>query len=112
MFALLFKVVPVNYGAGWIVDHSDEKWSSDPAIRGAQVKRHFIQIKRIRFFSSQYLFLTLNHVVNQDGAPLLPKKVYPQGWHPEGIASNPSLSREVMNNINNGYFRSRVHVSA
>ena len=37
MFALLFKVVPVNYGAGWIVDHSDEKWSMDPAIRGAQV---------------------------------------------------------------------------
>ncbi len=37
MFALLFKVIPVNYGAGWIVDHSDEKWSMDPAIRGAQV---------------------------------------------------------------------------
>ena len=37
MFALLVKVIPVDFGSGFVVDRSDEEWSLDPTIRAAQV---------------------------------------------------------------------------
>ena len=42
---------------------------------------------------------------------MLHRAKFPDGWRYRGEAGSPSNSAQVMHNINEGYFRARVHVS-
>jgi hypothetical protein len=46
---------------------------------------------------------------SQDGAPKLHPAAPPRDWTFEGAASSPSKSAEVMQNIDMGFYRARVH---